>query len=318
MTIHRQNDNMHKLNFSIKIVDLAENMWYHNNANKKRDLPAFLRQGGKNGEVFMSQIFSLINTATFPVTEGEFVTVGSFWKNQVFFYKYERLYYVTDGDAEIYLKDKSIRLKPGYMYFIPSHSVITGKCEEYFSHHFIHFRFERSASNVFYALNLKNEVKAGEADEYFFKRIESYIKSRNEGHGNDLAGELEVSGIMKILISRFLPDIYPDDSIVTFLDIIEYIDKNIERDISVEELADICSLNKIYFSNKFARHMGISPSQFVINRRLEKAMELIKFSNYSLKEIAYKSGFQNNLYFSRIFKKKIGMTPTEFKNKIKE
>ena len=109
----------------------------------------------------------------------------------------------------------------------------------------------------------------------FFKRIESYVKSRNEGHGNDLAGELEVSGIMKILISRFLPDIYPDDSIVPFLDIIEYIDKNIERDISVEELADICSLNKIYFSNKFARHMGISPSQFVINRRLEKAMELI-------------------------------------------
>ena len=64
--------------------------------------------------------------------------------------------------------------------------------------------------------------------------------------------------------------------------------------------------------------MGISPSQFVINRRLEMAMELIKFSNYSLKEIAYKSGFQNKLYFSRNFKKKIGMTPTEFKNKIKE
>ncbi|MDY2880515.1 MAG: AraC family transcriptional regulator [Candidatus Borkfalkiaceae bacterium] len=266
----------------------------------------------------MSQIFNLINSATFPVTEGDFVTIGSIWKNVVFFYKYERLYYITDGDAEIFLKDKSIRLKPGYMYFIPSHSVITGNCEESFSHHFIHFRFERSASNVFHALALKNEVKAGEADEYFFKRIERYISEKENGHGNDLQTELEINGIMKILISRFLPDIYPDDSIVPFLDVIEYIDKNIEREITVEELADLCSLNKIYFSNKFAKHMGISPSQFVINRRLEKAMELIKFSNLSMKEIAYKCGFQNNLYFSRIFRKKIGMTPTEFKNKISE
>lgn len=273
----------------------------------------------------MNQIFNLINNAVLPVTEGEHVTVGSFWKNQVFFYKHERLYYVTDGDAEIYLKDKTLHLKKGYLYFIPSHSVITGKCENFFSHHFIHFRFDDAASNIFYALHLENEVKASEIDEYYFKVIEKYIAEKNgdttaltdkaqKSYG--LKSELEANAVMQILISRFLPDADPDDSLIQFLDVIEYIDKNIEKEITVEELAGLYSLNKIYFSNKFAKHMGVSPSQFIINRRLEKAMELIKTSNLSLKEISYKCGFQNNLYFSRLFKKKIGMSPSEFKIKI--
>lgn len=273
----------------------------------------------------MNQIFNLINNAVLPVTEGEHVTVGSFWENQVFFYKHERLYYVSDGDAEIYLKDKTLHLKKGYLYFIPSHSVITGKCENFFSHHFIHFRFDDAASNIFYALHLENEVKASEIDEYYFKVIERYIAEKNgdttaltdksqKSYG--LKSELEANAVMQILISRFLPDADPDDSLIQFLDVIEYIDKNIEKEITVEELAGLYSLNKIYFSNKFAKHMGVSPSQFIINRRLEKAMELIKTSNLSLKEISYKCGFQNNLYFSRLFKKKIGMSPSEFKIKI--
>ena len=112
-----------------------------------------------------------------------------------------------------------------------------------------------------------------------------------------------------------MPDTAFNDDMLQFVDIISYIDENIDKQITVAELADRAALNKVYFSNIFTKHIGISPSQFVINRKLEKAMDLIRHSDGNMKEIAFKTGFESAMYFSRIFKKKIGMTPSEFKEK---
>lgn len=262
----------------------------------------------------MSKLLNLLKITTFAVTEAEFATVGDFWKNQVFFYKRERLYYVTDGEADIILKEKTIHLQKGRLYLIPSHSVLTGKCNNFLSHHFIHFQFDESVYNFFYAIKLKTEVEAGEFDEKYFEILEKYMLQQAKGPLPPQA-QLEINGIMQILISKFVPNITLDDDMIQMLDIVSYIDGNLERNITVEELADVAALNKVYFSNKFTKHMGISPSQFIINRRLEKAMDMIKYSDLNLKEISFKVGFESNMYFSRIFKKKIGMTPSEFRLK---
>ena len=82
----------------------------------------------------MSRLLNFLKNTAFSVTEAEFATVGDFWKNQVFFYKRERLYYVTDGEADIILKEKTIHLQKGRLYLIPSHSVLTGKCKDFLSH----------------------------------------------------------------------------------------------------------------------------------------------------------------------------------------
>lgn len=262
----------------------------------------------------MSRLLNFLKNTAFSVTEAEFATVGDFWKNQVFFYKRERLYYVTDGEADIILKEKTIHLQKGRLYLIPSHSVLTGKCKDFLSHHFIHFQFDESVYNFFYAVKLKSEVEADEFDEHYFKVLEKYMLEQAKAPLTPQA-DLEINGIMQILISKFLPNITLNDDMIQMLDIVSYIDKNLDRNITVEELANVAALNKVYFSNKFTKHMGVSPSQFIINRRLEKAMDMIKYSDLNLKEISFKVGFENNMYFSRIFKKKIGMTPSEFRLK---
>ena len=262
----------------------------------------------------MSRLLTILKNTAFSVTEAEFATVGNFWKNQVFFYKRDRLYYVTDGEADIILKEKTIHLQKGHLYLIPSHSVLTGKCNDFLSHHFIHFQFDEYAYNLFYAVRPKTEVEADEFDEHYFRLLEHNMLEKAKGPLSAQA-ELEINGIMQILISKFLPSDTLDDDIIQFLDIIAYIDANLHRSITVEELANKAALNKVYFSNIFSKHIGISPSQFIINRRLEKAMDIMRHSDSSLKEIAFKVGFDNAMYFPRIFKKKIGMTPSKFKAK---
>ena len=112
----------------------------------------------------MGRLLDILKNTTINVTEAEFATVGDFWKNQVFYYKRDRLYYVTDGNADIILKEKTIHLQQGRLYLIPSHSVVDGNCRQFLSHHFVHFQFDDYAYNLFYSLSPKTEVEADELD----------------------------------------------------------------------------------------------------------------------------------------------------------
>lgn len=63
----------------------------------------------------------------------------------------------------------------------------------------------------------------------------------------------------------------------------------------------------------FKTHTGLSPNQYQLNLRLEKAKELLLHTSLSVNEIAYQTGFESVFYMSRIFKKKIGMAPRSFR-----
>ena len=52
----------------------------------------------------MGRLLDILKNTTINVTEAEFATVGDFWKDQVFYYKRDSLYYVTNGGADIILK----------------------------------------------------------------------------------------------------------------------------------------------------------------------------------------------------------------------
>lgn len=94
---------------------------------------------------------------------------------------------------------------------------------------------------------------------------------------------------------------------------IHYIERNYRRELPVEEVADICKLNRSYFSKIFKEYTGCAPQEFIIRLRLSKAADLMKHSNGSIGEIAAKCGYPNQLHFSRAFKKRYGMAPREWR-----
>ena len=90
-------------------------------------------------------------------------------------------------------------------------------------------------------------------------------------------------------------------------------EQNFQRDLTVEELADVCKLNRSYFSKVFKESMGCPPQEFLIRMRLSKATELMKTSRSSIGDIAVACGYPNQLHFSRAFKKRYGISPREWR-----
>jgi AraC-like DNA-binding protein len=93
-----------------------------------------------------------------------------------------------------------------------------------------------------------------------------------------------------------------------------YIAENLNLPISPEKIAEHLDISYSLFRMQFRKYTGFSPIQYQIQLRLQKAREMLGASNYSIKEIATKVGFESTYYFSRLFKQKTGKSPSEFRN----
>jgi AraC family transcriptional regulator len=92
----------------------------------------------------------------------------------------------------------------------------------------------------------------------------------------------------------------------------EYIEANLTEEISLDTLAKEVNLSKYYFSRLFKRSTGLTPYQYVLQRRLERAKAFLKHGESSIVEIAHLFGFSDQSHFSRLFRKQYGITPGNF------
>lgn len=93
-----------------------------------------------------------------------------------------------------------------------------------------------------------------------------------------------------------------------------FIEQNFQNDISVEDIADNCGLNRSYFGKIFKEAIGKTPQEFLMNYRMTKAAELLKLTRLSVGDISNAVGYDNQLHFSRAFKNIYGISPREWRN----
>ena len=93
-----------------------------------------------------------------------------------------------------------------------------------------------------------------------------------------------------------------------------YIDENyLKPSLACSDLAKISGVSMPYYNKLFAKKFSISPKQYILNKKLDYAKDLIVSSNLSISEIAEKSGFQSVYHFSRLFKNHFNMSPKSYK-----
>ena len=93
---------------------------------------------------------------------------------------------------------------------------------------------------------------------------------------------------------RRLRDFYIKEALV-------FIDRNYQRDISIEEIAAVCGLNRSYFGKVFRDSVGESPQAYLLHYRMARAAQLLKETRMSIGEIAAQVCYPNQLQFSRAF-----------------
>lgn len=96
-----------------------------------------------------------------------------------------------------------------------------------------------------------------------------------------------------------------------------YIDMNIERDITLKEVARAISRSQSTIMHRLKESTGKTFKDLLIDKRLDLAEEIIKQDpDIAFKEVSARVGYQDSLYLSRIYKKKRGITLSEYKNRI--
>lgn len=99
---------------------------------------------------------------------------------------------------------------------------------------------------------------------------------------------------------------------------IEYLQRNEEQSLSIDELAKACFVSPAYFRRLFKEYAGVSPSQYRTERRIERARELLAHTDLAVEAVGELLGYSDPSYFCRTFKKMTGESPSQYKKKTED
>ena len=141
--------------------------------------------------------------------------------------------------------------------------------------------------------------------------------SRNEGRHFELLLKAKLNELIYLLyFHRYVVKKNTDDAYrknEKIRELIDFINRNYEKNLTIEYLADFIGYSKTHFMSVFKQHTGTSCTEFVIQVRLNKASDLLINTNYSILDIANRIGFNNLSNFNRQFKRYYQTTPSHYR-----
>jgi AraC family transcriptional regulator len=150
--------------------------------------------------------------------------------------------------------------------------------------------------------------------------LRALLAVAQDGSGADaLMGELLVNAACTRLAKRYavsklnavprrggLPD-------ARLKRVLEFIDANLGKNITLSELADLVNMSLYYFAVLFRQSTGLSPHRYVLNQRVERAKQLLHDPKLSVLDVSIEVGFEHQNNFARAFRRLIGVSPTQFR-----
>lgn len=136
----------------------------------------------------------------------------------------------------------------------------------------------------------------------------------------DLMAEISSSRLIMDILSILLQDVTNSKEEQTparqkMLQIRLYLDEHYTDKFSLDQLSEHFFISKYHLSREFKNHFGITPNHYVISKRITLVKKLLRFSDFTLEDIAAKAGFYDTSYLNKQFKKSEGISASDFRKK---
>jgi AraC-like DNA-binding protein len=247
-----------------------------------------------------------------------------------------RIYYVTEGSAQLRIQGEIRTLQPDHLYYIPAFTTHDFICGSTFKLYYMHLYEEAHSNNiVLEQWNLPFEIKAQNTDRILFEQLcninPDLHLTLNPSDACDMPTDLshtmmnndrrpahikmETKGIVLQILAHFLQYASNPKQVIDkrIENAILYIRHHISEPIELAELAQDSNLSKTHFIRLFKQEMGSTPVQYINRKKIEQAQLLLLTGKMPVKSIAYSLAIDDDSYFSRMFKKTTGVTPQEYR-----
>jgi AraC-like DNA-binding protein len=233
---------------------------------------------------------------------------------------FSALWYILGGHATVYTCDEEYLIQTGSVVLLPINIPFRAKItvgHAYLDMLVVQFSL-LTRSNHDWLLLYKLPTLLDKADlkkSDFIDLFETYSK-------NDSLHRYRSNGMFHLLFGTLLEanleHISPIDSIdnkhyLSVFKVISWMDEHLKDHVTLQDLAKVIHVSTDYLNDLFKSVVSMTPIQYLIHQRIQKAKKLLRQKHIAIKYISQSVGIEDPLYFSRMFKKIEGISPSRYR-----
>jgi AraC-like DNA-binding protein len=270
-------------------------------------------KAGWRGQPIQARLPGLDNLSV-AVSIASFSRLDSSWQAAVCSPPHGRIYLITEGAAWMQVGRRKYDLLPGRIYHVPAGVPFGHGCPHSLAVYWLHY-----TARVYGTIDLgelapavvRREAPDLAATASVFERLICVHRQP------DPASALETAALLLSLLHPFLsrtePGPWQRPALQRLKPALDHVDTCLDDRLPVTQLAALTNLTRAHFSVEFRKALGLSPRRYIQQRRMERALHLLRSTDQTVGDIGRALGFCDGFHFSKTFKRQNGVSPTDYR-----
>lgn len=225
------------------------------------------------------------------------------------------IHYVISGEGVFYCGPNKYTVQKGQIFVIFPGTIVKYQADQKNPWHYAWIGFQGDEVKDIFSqvgISLQNPVLTVQNGTEVLKLLRTMPSERGAELKQNLAFTANLYAFLSLLAEN-RRDIATGENVYVET-AVKYIKAHYSEDITVDQIAAHIGIGRKYLFAICKRVLGLSPKEFIVNYRMERAKEFLRDAQLPVGSIAYSVGYKDSLAFSKMFKIKTGMSPTEYRN----